>query len=279
MSELKRMKGEITMEEAKVCACESKPNSKLRQILNHIRRTLRNFFRLHRKSNMQSWAEREIEIACQRERADSGVKKGWDYGCACYSSALKAYKSLMGDGHSGFSIGMTKHILNRLIEGRPLTPIEDTDDVWNGIGDRDSHHLGEVANYQCSRMSALFKYVYADGSVKYRDIDSAYCVNITNGSTYHSGLVQREIVDKMFPVTMPYMPGEPIKIFCDDLLTDPKNGDFDTVAVFYAVKPDGEKIEVNRFFKEAADGWAEIDGAEYALRQEMEARRKGADYE
>lgn len=45
------------------------------------------------KTELQSWAEREIEIACKHERGDSGSKDGeWDYGCACYESALKAYK-------------------------------------------------------------------------------------------------------------------------------------------------------------------------------------------
>lgn len=44
---------------------------------------------------------------------------------------MRAFESLLGDGHSGMSIGITKNILNRLIDGKPLTPIEDTEDVWN----------------------------------------------------------------------------------------------------------------------------------------------------
>ena len=81
--------------------------------------------------SMKDWAEREVEIACRRENPDRGE---FDYGCACYESALKAYKSLVEDGHSGFSIVLTKHILNRLIDCKPLTPIEDTDDIWNECG-------------------------------------------------------------------------------------------------------------------------------------------------
>ena len=217
--------------------------------------------------NMQTWAEKEIEIACKRERADSKVEDGeWDYGCACYESALKAYKSLIEDGHSGFSIGMTKHILNRLIDGKPLTPIEDTPDVWYDISDISGLN-GEVINYQCKRMSSLFKYVYADGTVVYKDFDRYYCVNINNTEvTYYSGLVQR-IIDEMFPITMPYFPGKPIKVYCEDFLTDRKNGDFDTVGIFYAIKPDGEKIEINRFFKESEDSWDEIDEVEYNERK------------
>lgn len=65
--------------------------------------------------NMLDWAKREVELACKRENPDR--KPGeWDYGCACYESALKALKSLLEDGHSGFSISLTKQILNRLID-------------------------------------------------------------------------------------------------------------------------------------------------------------------
>ena len=46
---------------------------------------------------MKEWAEREVQIACKRENPDR--KEGeWDYGCACYDSALKAFNSLMEDG-------------------------------------------------------------------------------------------------------------------------------------------------------------------------------------
>ncbi len=217
------------------------------------------------ESSMSSWAEKEVEIACKHERGNTPDGK-WDYGCACYESALKAYKSLMKDGHSGLSIKLTKQILNSLIDGKPLTPIEDTDDIWSDISDISGIN-GEVVNYQCKRMSSLFKYVYADGTAEYKDVNRYYCVNINNTEvTYHSSLVQR-IIDEMFPITMPYFPGKPIKVYCEDFLTDRKNGVFDTVGIFYAIKPDGEKIEINRFFKESEDGWKEIDEAEYIKRK------------
>lgn len=215
--------------------------------------------------SMQTWAEKEIEIACKKEREASGEEEGcFDYGCACYASAYKAFKSLMEDGHSGFSIGLTKTILNRLIDGKPLTPIEDTPDVWGDCIDRGK----DFVSYQCSRMSALFKYVYDDGTVKYKDIDSNYAVNVDSDVSYHSGLVQR-IMDELYPVTMPYCPpNKPTKFVCEEFLTDRKNGDFDTVGVLYCVRPDGEKVEINRFFQEAEHGWDEIDETEYNKRKD-----------
>ena len=103
-------------------------------------------------SDKLDWAEREVAIACKKENPNK--KDGeFDYGCACYESALKAFKSLCDDGHSGFSIKMTQEILNRLINGQPLTPIEDTDDIWY-----ERHHYKEGNKlYQCKRMSSLFK--------------------------------------------------------------------------------------------------------------------------
>ena len=76
--------------------------------------------------NMIDWAKREIAIACKKENPDWDGKS-FDYGCSCYQSALKAYESLCNDDHSGYSFSITKNILIRLMEGRPLTPITDED--------------------------------------------------------------------------------------------------------------------------------------------------------
>ena len=228
-------------------------------------------------SNMLDWAKREVEIACKKENPNK--KEGeFDYGCACYESALKAFENLCEDGHSGFSIKMTQAILVRLLDGRPLTPIEDTDDTWNLV----TVYEDDSKLYQCKRMSSLFKDVKADGTVKYNDNKSSYCVSIHDpNNTYSSGLVRR-IIDEMFPITMPYMPGKPIKVYCEDFLTDEKNGDFDTVGIFYALKTEnGEqhKIEINRFFRasesDGESGWTEISKEEYYSWKSLVKFKKG----
>ena len=46
--------------------------------------------------NLKDWAEREVAAACKRESPDwDGTY--FDYGCACYQSALKAFNALMKD--------------------------------------------------------------------------------------------------------------------------------------------------------------------------------------
>lgn len=133
---------------------------------------------------MLDWAKREVEIACKKENPNR--KDGeYDYGCACYESALKAFETLCDDGLSGLNIKITQSILNRLIDGKP------------------------------------------------------------------------------------------IKVYCEDFLTDKKNGDFDTVGVFYALKTENdkqEKIEINRFFRAPKDDevgrWTEISKEEYMQRKD-----------
>lgn len=217
----------------------------------------------------KSWAELEVELASKRERGDKSEDE-WGYGVACYESALKAYKSLEEDGHSGMSIGFTKTILNRLIDHKPLTPIADTDDIW-----RFSHDIRKNGgkSYQCKRMSSLFKDVDKDGNVTYSDNNLCYCVDINNPNLTYSSSLVRCIIHEMFPITMPYMPSDKaIKVYCEEFLTDKKNGDFDTVGVYYAIKPDGERVEINRFFKEGKHNWEEINSSEYYKRSLIASR-------
>lgn len=209
--------------------------------------------------SMSLWAENEVRIACERENPNR--KEGeFDYGCACYESALKAFKCLMEDGHSGMSIGITRQILNRLLLHQPLTPIEDTKDVWA------PRSLEETRiRYQCRRMSSLFKHIYHDGRIEYHDVDRVACCSVDNPNVpFHFGLADK-IIDEMYPITMPYVPSEkPFRVYTKDFLFDPDNGDYDTVAIIDATSPDGEHFSIGRYFKETKDGWTEISFEEFA---------------
>ena len=221
--------------------------------------------------SMSEWAKREVEIACKKENPDRQEDE-FDYGCACYESALKAYASLLEDGHSGMSIWVTKHILNRLIDGQPLTPIEDTPDVWD-----EGHHRKDYTSYQCERYSALFKRVYDDGRVEYEDIDACHCVDVDNPDASYYGGLASVIYRVMYPITMPYMPSKPDKMFCHSFLYNDDGGDYDTYAIIAIERhtENGTKtIPVNRYFKELPGegggykntGWEEIYEEEYKHR-------------
>lgn len=232
--------------------------------------------------NMKEWAKNEVKLACEREKrlaTENGDPKDAGYGVACYKSALKAFNSLCKDGHSGFSIGITRAILDALIDGKPLTPIEDTPEVWDSPIDYREGYLG----YQCKRMTRLFKSVDSDGRVEYDDVDRVMFVDLNNPTvSWHDSLI-REIINEMFPITMPYTGDVKYKVYGEDFLVDPTRGDYDTKGYYYIIKktPDGEeKIKLNRYFRESFEGeketypgWVEISKTTYNRRKKKAAER------
>lgn len=212
--------------------------------------------------SMVDWARREVELACKKEAPDR--KEGdWDYGCACYESALKAYESLMEDRHSGFSFGVTKQILIRLMEGIPLTPITDDPEEWY---DR-SFHTYEGNNFHCKRMNSLFKIIKEDGSVTYDDVNRVVCTNIGGKSLWYSSFV-RAIFNKMYPITMPYYPSSKhFIVYTEEFLFDSINEDYDHIGLLYLKTPEGERINLNRFFDLRGEEPVEISLKEFYRRK------------
>lgn len=217
------------------------------------------------KSNEILWAEREVEFALRFE-----PREGYDYAADCYNRALKAYKILIGNSPDFCRINLTRGILNNMLEYKPLSPIEDTDDVWNEPYSADCDN---IIRYQCNRLLSLFKDVYPDGSVKYSDVDRVLkIVRNKNNTRWHSGLADK-IVDEIDPIIMPYYPtSDSYEVICEDYLTDIKNGDYDTTGVFYIIIPGGKRIEVNRYFKEDGKDFVEIDKKEYESRKLLDEK-------
>lgn len=207
-------------------------------------------------------------LLLRKKRESAEDKDDWDYGVACYESALRAYRSLERDGHSGMSIQITKSILNRLIDGKCLTLIEDDPDIWTKVefGENDP-----IQHFQCKRMSSLFKDVAEDGTVTYSDVNRVQLINKESPDIpFRNGFGTR-LIDKMYPITLPYFPADKkFKIIVEEFLTDEKNGDFDTVGYLQLILPNGEVVDLNGYFKDGPDGMIRIEQAEY---EERKARR------
>ena len=233
--------------------------------------------------SMYDWAEQECRIACKKENPDFNFdSEDFDYGCSCYKSALKAYKSLCEDDHSGASFNFTRIILERLMEGQPLTPITD-EDFEGGVSifsDKDLASRGLKSEIQCPRMSSLFRRETLDGKVSYNDNNRAYCINIENPSVTFSS-AKDQVVDEFFPITMPYIPEKgKYKVYYQTFLTDKKNGDFDTQAILYFITPDGKRVDVNRYQTEKDGKMVDItkEEYEYLLKKRIDGlRNKVAD--
>ena len=222
--------------------------------------------------SMYDWAEQECRIACKKENPEHNFDSNeFDYGCSCYKSALKAYKSLCEDGHSGFSFNATKNILIRLMEGQPLTPITDEDFFVRADGsevrplesEESLKERGFKSDLQCPRMSSLFRVETLDGKVSYHDIDRSYYINVEEPSDTYSSW--DAFIDDMFPITMPYMPKRgKYKIYAQTFLSDRNHGDYDTKGILYVITPEGERVDLNIFQTEGDDGkWRDITKEEY----------------
>lgn len=216
--------------------------------------------------SMSKWAAEEVRIACERMRAkiietEHDVDTmSQEYAESCYQSALKAYNSLCDDEHSGMSFSITAGILKRLCSGYPLTPIDDTEDVWNLI-----RETPDKTEYQCRRMFSLFKTVSkVDGSVQFHDIDRFVCVD-PSGATYTNNFINQQL-NKLYPLTLPYMPEGKFLVKTFDFATNANPGEFDTILIRSVKEPNGQEVLLNLCFKETENGFEQIQLKEYEER-------------
>ena len=223
---------------------------------------------------MIDWAEREVKIAIAHERK-SGEGIGFEYAKGCYESALKAFRSLCEDEHSGMSFSITADILRRLIKRQPLTPIEDSDEEWTEAWISDDG----IKHYQHKRLSSLFKDVDPEGKASYNDNGAYICIDEETNIPYHGGGAW-EVFRNYYKISFPYSPPlEPYKIITREYLTDRKNGDFDTKEYVFIVTPDGKQIPVYRFFKEFNNEWKEIKFEEFLERMKLHNERERKEQE
>ena len=208
---------------------------------------------------MSEWVEREIEIACKQENPNWDGKS-FDYGCSCYQSALKAYKRLCEDEHSGFSFNLTKNVLIRLMNGLPLMPITDDDftnvepEIWESPEYLKENGL--KSDLQCPRMGSLFRQETLDGKITYTDVNRTIMHDANGDSWCNCGCASR-IVDEMFPIKMPYYPSnEKYKVYGETFYmvdgedkTSENVGSVNLIKIYYIITPDNERIEVNKEFE------------------------------
>lgn len=213
-------------------------------------------------TNIKEWAAEEVRLASEREKKSSEEKNEgdlWEYGVACYNSALKAFNSLADDGHSGMSMTLTKQVLNRLIDNLPLIPVEGKDEEWTEVTSTDEERI-----FQNKRYSALFKHIKPDGTIVYKDVERGVGYDL-DGNAFGSGFVSR-IVDEHFPIELPYFPVGQYRVAIYRFDYKSEN---DTWRVLSIMTPNGQTVRVDQYYKENAKGeLIEIDSKEYFKRLE-----------
>ena len=208
----------------------------------------------------QARVNREIEKIKAEGREPQKIDY-FDYEGECYKSALKAFKSVCDDGHSGLSYSITARILKRMLDGLPLEKIKETDftdDDMSWTEDDGTKHI------MCDKMFSLWKEIHPDGTVTYSDQDRVAGINADEGYSFYAKFVS-DLINERYPITMPYYPdGRQYKVYVRDFLVYPENGDYDTRAILYIETPKGEKIEINKFYHEKNGEMVEITEEEYS---------------
>lgn len=220
--------------------------------------------------SMYDWARQEIQLA----KAELNFNKNDEaqYMIDCYDSALRAYKKLLNDDHSGMSFAITRGILEKLIYEIPLTPIEDKEIMWDHIYDHENESV-----FRHKRMPSLHKTVNKKtGAIRFSDNNRVLCKNPigTSSAYFYNGFINR-IIDGMFPIEFPYMPTKEKYIaYVTEFLMDPVNGDFDTMNLVSVKLPTGEARPVNLYYKEENGRWSLITQDEWIGRKKKAFKRK-----
>lgn len=223
--------------------------------------------------NMTDWARSEVEHIRKAFKKDDDIK---DYAMACYETALKAFETVCEAGLTGFQVPIVKQIFDALIDGRPLSKLEESPDIWSDkiVAENEKGKL-----FQCVRRTSLFKHIHDDGSVSYSDVDRVTMHEMNTGTYWHSGFIT-QMIDEMFPITFPYCPPKKkYVVHVANYLTDRKNGDYDTMHIVSIDCPDGTHNYLDRFFKDTKDGFAEIDKEEFEERVQMHNAREATEKE
>lgn len=207
---------------------------------------------------MNAWVKKEIELACSGD-TDPYIK-------SIFNSAAKAYMSLSEDGHSGMSIGSTMNVLKRLVANKPLTPLTGHLEEWS----TDTTESDEACKargyklYQNIRCSSVFKREYLDGRVEYSDVDRFVCIDLLKDYSFYSGDVVKRVAKLFPPIEFPYTPlNVPYKIYVEDFLVNPDNGDFDCRGIYYVTTPEGETVRVDIYQTEVDGVFVDITKDEY----------------
>jgi hypothetical protein len=207
----------------------------------------------------QARVNREIEEIKAEGREPQPIDY-FDYEGECYKSALKAFKSICDDGHSGLSHSITARILKRMLDGLPLEKIQETDftdDDMSWTEDDGTKHI------MCDKMFSLWKEIHPDGTVTYSDSDRAVGIDFDKGYSYSAKFVS-DLINERYPITMPYYPdGRRYKVYTKFFLVYPENGNFDTQIILYIETPKGEKIPIRKFWHEKDGKMVEITEEEY----------------
>lgn len=198
-----------------------------------------------KEQRISDWAYREATLMANATE-DEQEKK-------LYLNAYSAVNQLakVAEENSGIPFEKLRDTVINMLFWQPLAPIEEDDESWELVDDSDG-----FKQYQCLRYPSLFKGVEEDtGKIRYVDQQRYVCIDINDPKQCWTGGIGAKILEETLPITFPYEPfATPIKVYMDRFLyhynmAAPKDA-FDSIAVTHFGMPDGQLMEIHRFFKQ-----------------------------
>jgi hypothetical protein len=203
----------------------------------------------------------EYERACKY--GNSVTKEALD-------DAVSMFKVLFSKHQSKQHLVLVKGLLNRMTSGLPLSPIT-MEDFDNTVA---SEIRGEL-KHTCARYEALtatkksegteFTYsdskrvVFYDQSLINQEETSSIVDILHSRANYPS--IALKLVDDLFPITLPYMPGDTYEVFGSSYSFKlAKGGEPDLVEIDFIKTPNGQLVKVDQYYRKTRDGkYVEVD--------------------
>ena len=206
------------------------------------------------------------------------LTKEYERACECGNKATKdalddavsMFRVVFSKPKSKQHIVLVKGLLNRITSGLPLTPItmEDFDNTVASLSREEIKHT-------CARYEGLtatknpdgngFTYsdsrrvVFYDQSLINQEETSSIIDILHNCANYPS--IALKLVDDLFPITLPYMPGEKYEVFGSSYSFKLAiGGDPDLVEIDFIKTPNGQLVKVDQYYRRTKDGkYVEVD--------------------
>lgn len=224
--------------------------------------------------NRKEWANKEAEHVAKYVTTKYGNNIPMT---ECYemvvNEAVKIFNELEDLQHTEESKVMIKRFLSRLIEDKPLSPIEDRDDMWDEVGVNTGED-SEVTLYINKRLRTLYRREVRDikkdvlTEKTYHDPTRVTCINTINGKEVDLSLVN-DYIDEYFPIKFPYFPTD--KYVVNVILFNHKNpledGGEDTICIDTIIDPDHRVAFPGAYYALNEElNWCGIDSLEYYKR-------------
>lgn len=217
------------------------------------------------------WAENEVKLAIEDLKKHGEHLCNRDLQIRQFREALCIYRKYCLDESREMSTAPVNYIVDHLINNLPLTDLTNGPCEWHQLPDLYITSDEKVEYYTHKRYPALCKKISPGGTEVYNDNRRIKFCSIRNPEQFLDDYDSHRFLNKLLPITMPYMPPlHPYEMIGETFLTDPKNGDYDTIGYFYIKCPNGDMISINRYFKLIRDTETEISNFEYNDRKQDE---------